>query len=618
MLADVDEVLYQADLDGRWTYLNPAWERLFGIPVAAALGQPYQKTMHPDDRAASLLSLARVVTGDAEQCRTLRRMLHADGHAITVEISARLLHADDGTAVGVTGTIVDVTGRMQSIEVAERERRRLLHVLDGSQVGVWEHREDTSEAWYSPGWAEILGYTPSELSHDHTEFSDRVHPDDRAAHAAAAKRLLTGEIDYFEIEMRMRHKLGHWVWVRTRGRVMEWADDGGPLITAGTHADVTEQVTAREALRTAQKIDAIARVAGGVAHDFNNLLNVIISSADLLAAQGDAHPADAAAGAAASTRPVAAIHAAAHRAAALTRRLLEITEQREGATSVVDINAAVREFDLIVARALTPSVALEYRLADGELPVELDRGLFADVVLNLAINAADAMPDGGVLTIATATGTDPDTGAAQVRLAVSDTGTGIEPDVQARLFEPFFSTKAHGTGLGLPLASAFARQAGGTIDVASVVGAGTTFTFAFPRSTRAVASEQATAVTAPNAGHGEHVLVVDDEGLLRELARMQLEAAGYKVSTAADAAEAKVTLDAQPSIRLVFSDVVMPGGISGLALAADIGRRHPGVQVLLTTGFADDPRRDGYHGPLLPKPYTRAALLTAVRTTLDA
>ena len=600
LIENLREVVFLTDLDGNWTFLNPAWSEMLGYPVADAVGTAYIDYVHPDDRPDSQARFVSLVDGTKEECRAVFRMLHQGGDIRWVEVTSWMFRADDGSLVGMAGTLSDVTERVAAEAELERQRRRLFTVLDGSKVGIWERNEVDDHSWFSPGWWTMLGYEPGELDSTFATFQSLVHPDDVEQHQVAASPVLCGEAEYFESELRMRHKLGHWIWIRSRGRVMKWGPDGTATVSAGTHMEITEQVAAQEALRRAQKMESLGRIAGGIAHDFNNLLAVILGSVDVI--DDPTNPS------------LAAIRSAGERAAALTRRLLDIAQQQPTAVDTVDPNAAIEHLSVLFARAVTPNIDVRYETADDVWPIEVDPGRLADAVLNLAINARDAMPAGGVLTVRTE-----NRPGDRVAITVTDTGVGISADVAERIFEPFFSTKpaGQGTGLGLSLAYAFARQSGGDISVTSHPGGGTTFTLEFPRARPAAASPAETVLPAqPLRGQGELVLVVDDEGLLRELARAQLESAGYQVVTAADGPSALDCLAERPDIRLVFSDVLMPGGLTGVELAAEVRTRFPTTRVLLTSGFTARGAGSDFDGIVLRKPYTRADLVAAVRSAL--
>ena len=612
--ADGRDVVFETDCEGRWTFLNAAWERLVGIPVDTALGTECHLLIHPDDRPASLARLVALLNGEKEDCRAIFRMVHADGSLRWTEIVARQRRDADGALVGLTGRLADVTDRVGLEQELERQRRMLATVIEGSRVGIWERDERTDAAWYSAEWATMLGYQPDEIENVHAAFMRLVHPDDLEYHRIEAAKIVSREADVFEVQLRMRHKLGHWVWIRSRGRVMEWAPDGSALVTAGTHTEINDQVVAEQAVRTAQKMEALGRIAGGVAHDFNNLLGVILGSVDLI----DPSTAGMPVAPAATQHALQVIRSATERATSLTKRLLDIAQERTGPVVVVDLERAADDAVPLIAKALPDSVTLVRRSAGVPLPIEADVGLLTDTLLNLAINARDAMPDGGTLTIRTERRAGATPSDARAAIVVSDTGVGMTTEVQQRIFEPFFSTKpqGEGTGLGLALAYAFVRQSAGTISVVSHPGEGSSFVLEFACSARPLSDHGAGRAAEPPQGGGETVLVVDDEGLLRELARSQLEAAGYRVLLATDGLAALEMLDSLPEIELVFSDVVMPGGVSGVDLASTIRTRYPDVRVVLTTGFANT-QRSPYDGHLLHKPYSRADLLNTLRTALD-
>ncbi|HWL43392.1 MAG TPA: PAS domain-containing protein [Ilumatobacter sp.] len=618
MIDNLREVVFQTDRAGNWVFLNDAWTRLFGYPVDESLGTFYQSAMHPDDQPASGARLAALLDGGKGECRAVFRMFHRNGSLRWAEITAQPLRDESGQMVGLAGTLNDVTERVITEQRLERERRRLIAAVEGTGIAVWERDVRTDEAWYSPEWARMLGYHPDEIAARQQAFLELVHPDDLAHHAREVAKSYSGEADYFEANVRMRHQLGHWVWIRTRGRVLEWSPDGTPAIAAGTHTEVTHQIAAEQAVRNAQRMAALGRIAGGIAHDFNNLLGVILGSTDLIEPDATDDATDDPAATARTAHALQVIRSATERATALTNRLLDIAQERTGTATVIDLDRAVDEGVGLIAQTLPDTIELVREPAGVELPIEVDPGLLGDSLLNLALNARDAMPTGGRLTIRTEHRPGAAPAGDRVAIVVSDTGEGIATDVQERIFEPYYSTKppGEGTGLGLALVYAFVHQWDGDITVSSHVGAGTSFVIEFPRSARPLSVAVGSSQAEPPRGRGETVLVVDDEGLLRELARVQLEAGGYRVLLAADGPAALAVVDARPDIELVFSDVVMPGGMSGFDLAAAIRARYPDARVLLTSGFADNVP-PGYEGTVLHKPYHRADLLAAVHTTLN-
>ncbi|MES0326551.1 MAG: ATP-binding protein [Gammaproteobacteria bacterium] len=389
--------------------------------------------------------------------------------------------------------------------------------------------------------------------------------------------------------------------------------------------EMAERKKAEDAQRRSQKMDAIGQLTGGIAHDFNNILAVILGNLELLEQQV---PADDK-----ILKRIAAMNKAGQRAVDLTKQLLSFSRRQATQLTVTNINQVLGEMESLLARSLTPEVEVEHQFADKLWLTEIDPGDFEDALLNLSINARDAMAGHGHLTIETRNATLDTTYCAQntgarpgqyVQLSVSDNGEGIPIEQQELIFEPFFTTKdqGKGTGLGLAMVYGFVKRSGGYINVYSEPGIGTTFRLYLPR---AYGDEQLVKLNdeqAEDLPRGqETILAVDDEALLLELTRESLEALGYRVLTASDGWQALARLDEEPSIDLLFSDVVMPGGINGYELAEQATTNRPELKVLLTSGYTEKVMaHNGYarfNENLLSKPYNRADLAERVRAILD-
>ena len=385
----------------------------------------------------------------------------------------------------------------------------------------------------------------------------------------------------------------------------------------------TEQRKLREQLQQVQRLESVGQLTGGIAHDFNNLLTVILGNAELLAESlADSE----------ELAPIAGhIEAAATRGAELTRRLLAFARRQPLEPEPVDVNTAIRELEPLLRRALGEHVEIEVTRGAGLWPAMIDAGQFESALMNLAINARDAMPDGGRLTIETANvridddyqGMHPDAKTGQyVLVAVSDTGTGIGEEDLGKVFEPFFTTKekGRGTGLGLSMVYGFIKQSEGHVGIYSEVGEGTTVKLYLPRA-HAGASTQKMSESLSNRGRGEAVLVVEDDPAVRAFAVAALEKLGYRVQTASSGAEALAVLEGGASFDLLFTDVVMPGGMSGRELAGAATELRPGLKVLYTSGYTEN--SVVHHGrldpdvQLLSKPYRRDELARRVRRVLD-
>ncbi len=420
----------------------------------------------------------------------------------------------------------------------------------------------------------------------------------------------TGSVNHREL--KMRHKDGHTLWI-----VWSAVRHVNPRGEATVHA-VFEDVTARKRLEAelvhAQKMDAIGRLAGGVAHDFNNLLSVIIGNGDLLLRE---------LGESSEQREYAEeIYAAAGRAAEVVRQLLAFSRKQELVPRVLDLNHLVAGTEKLLRRLIGERIRLRTVLSPAIGRVRADPAQLEQVLVNLVVNARDAMPNGGELTVSTeATPKETEDcrleGKRVVHLVVCDTGEGMDEATRARIFEPFFTTKpeGRGTGLGLSTVYGIAQQSGGCVCVKSALGKGSVFTVCLPELDPAEEEAELDGPAASAPGRGERVLVVEDEQTVRRVLVRVLCDAGYQVLEAADGAQA---LELEAGLRggrldLLLSDVVMPGQ-TGPELAVELRRRRPDLKVLFVTGYSENP--PGTKAPVLHKPFRAGELLAAVRGAL--
>jgi len=484
---------------------------------------------------------------------------------------------------------------------------------------------DGTIVYESPALRRILGYELEEL--EGASLMAYVHPDDVGAVAQAMQSALGAPLTLHRIQLRTRAKDGTYRHLETVGMARP-GDDGALQFIVNTR-DITDRLATEAALaasearlRQAERLEAVGRLAGGVAHDFNNILTIIRGCAASLARPGGpgASPGE-------RLRVVGELQRAVDQGAAFAQRLLSVGRGLPLERLVVELDAVVGRIAPLVRRTLGEERALVLELGAGEAAIQVDPVLIEQVVLNLATNAADATERGGSLMLRTAAVTwdQPPPGFPEappgdyVLLAAQDTGCGMPPDVVEHAFEPFFTTKeGRGTGLGLATVYGAVRQAGGFVQIASVVGQGTTVEAAFPR-TRAPLSRAAGRDALPR-GRGETVLLVDDEPSLLRFVGLALEHAGYAVLTARGAPEAlAVAAGHQGSIDLLVADVVMPG-TPGPELAAQLVESFPELRVLFMSGHAtDELRRYGLpaDAPLLPKPFTAADLTARLRSLLD-
>jgi len=475
-------------------------------------------------------------------------------------------------------------------------------VLEATGVGLYQRDLTTNRSTSSRSLTTLL-----ELGDDPTleELRQRLPPDDREALLAATNRALADRADY-HLDVKVTLSSGAVRDIYARGRVTSDAQ-GKPERLMGAFIDVTERRLLEAQLRQAQKMEIIGRMSSGVAHDFNNLLTVIAGYARFLEPELTNEV---------MQKDLEEILKAVDRATSLTRQLLAFSRKRARELTVFDVNALITDLSSMTRRLLGEHVTLITTLDPTAPPIHGDRGQVEQALLNLAINARDAMPRGGELRISTSAIAD--AAGAWSSIAVADTGTGMSPDVQAQIFEPFFTTKPEGKGTGLGLATVLAivNECGGRISVDSVPGQGATFTIALP-ATSAHVTERAIDRTI-TVGGTERVLLVEDDEAVRELSQSILERAGYVVSTAASVAEAIAVLDHEP-IDAMVSDVVIVGG-TGWDIYHQAARTRPELRVLFVSGYALDAldtQSLGTHAAFLPKPFTAASLLQRLRSLLD-
>ncbi len=489
-------------------------------------------------------------------------------------------------------------------------------------VGLWDWDLRTNRVYYSPEWKRQIGYEPDEVSDDFSEWQSRVHPEDLDRCLATVQHYLANPGPSYGLEFRFRHKNGSYRHILAHASLQR-DERGQPVRMLGSHVDVTAHTELQSQFLQAQKMESVGRLAGGVAHDFNNLLTAINGTADLamLGLRED----DPLLG------DLREIRRAGDRAAALTRQLLAFSRKQVLEPAVLSLTTLIADLERMLRRLISEDVTLEIASEPDLGQVKADPGQLEQVLVNLVVNARDAMPQGGTVRIATRNvdldeaftrmhpGVPP---GAYVELAVSDTGAGMDEATAERIFEPFFTTKGAGKGTGLGLSTVFGivTQSGGSIHVASEPGCGTRFTIHLPRVS---AGDTVVRHSPPQpvGGGTETVLVVEDEDGLRKVAVRALTAAGYRVLVAANGADALQLLEREPRpVHLMLTDVIMPG-MSGRELADRLQGIRPATRVLFTSGYAPDVIT--HHGALdedlhfIGKPYTIAELKAKVRQVLD-
>ncbi|OFW40858.1 MAG: hypothetical protein A3F70_17220, partial [Acidobacteria bacterium RIFCSPLOWO2_12_FULL_67_14] len=511
------------------------------------------------------------------------------------------------------------TSRNQADEAIRISEERIRFALHSAHVGIWDMDYTSGVLRWSDVMETQYDLSPGTFGGTFEAFIERVHPEDRASVLDIVGNAMKTRAD-FSMLNRTTWSDGTVRWLSGAGRVV--LDAGGhPLRAIGISQDVTERRALEAQFQQAQKMEAVGRLAGGVAHDFNNLLTVILGFCDLLLADGS--PDD-------PRRPdIAEIHKAGMRAADLTRQLLAFSRKQIIEPTLLDLNAVLTDMRPMLGRLIKEDVKVLFHVAPRLAGITADRGQVEQVVVNLAVNAQDAMPQGGTLTIETAN-IDLDehytamhfdvTPGPFVVLTVTDSGTGMTPDVREHLFEPFFTTKevGKGTGLGLATIHGIVARSGGSVSVYTEVGLGTSFKVYFPQ---AAAEAVAARPTAPALVQGgtERVLVVEDAEGLRDLTKRLLERQGYTVVVAANAEDARRRFEEAPC-DVLLTDVVMPGS-SGPELSRQLVKLSPGLKVIYMSGYTDEAIVQ--HGVLKPgivflhKPFSAVALGQKIREALD-
>jgi PAS domain S-box-containing protein len=547
-----------------------------------------------------------------------------------VAVEAMRAGAQDYVTKGNLGRLVPAIERELRDSAVRRERKRAEEALARSQTtyrslvedspfGIFQSAADGRLIAVNPALVSMLGYdSEAELLRQNMATDVYVDPGQRPrlVEAALKSGTLTAEVQW-------RRKDGKPITVRAIGRVVRDAQGQVEFFNAIVE-DITERQLLEAQYRQAQKMESVGRLAGGVAHDFNNVLTAIFGYADLVLEE--LPPASAA------RQDVEEIRKAADRAAALTRQLLAFSRQQLLAPVVVSVNELVQDIDKMLRRLVKADIELRLALARDAGNFRADPGQLQQVLMNLVVNARDAMPDGGKLLIETSNVELTEQYAEQhqavvpgsyVMLAVSDTGSGMDAETKARIFEPFFTTKekGQGTGLGLSTVYGIVKQSEGYVWVYSEPGRGTTFKLYFPRVGEPAEALVAPRETATLTGT-ETILLAEDDAMVRPLAKSLLDKLGYTVLEAENADAALAVASAHPGpIHLLVSDVVMPGA-SGRELARRLAETRPDTPVLYVSGYTDD--AIVHHGMLEPglhflqKPFTPAALARKVREVLDA
>ncbi|MBN8897067.1 MAG: PAS domain S-box protein, partial [Rhodospirillales bacterium] len=610
----VDYSMFMLDPSGLVVNWNAGAERIKGYRAEEIVGRHFSTFYTKEDRAAGLPFRALEQAGREGRFEGEGLRVRKDGSRFWASVVLDAIRDETGALIGFAKITRDITERIaaqNALRDSERQFRLLVSgVVDYAVFMLDPNGVVTS---WNQGGERIKGYKPHEIIGQH--FSRFYTDQDRAAGVPAAALYRATTEGRYEAEGWRVRKDGNLFWASVVVDAIR--DDNGVLVGfAKITRDVTERREAQRALQEAnerlahaQKMDALGQLTGGIAHDFNNLLTIISGQAQILRRHAREN--------AGALRSAEAIEKAAARGEALTRRLLAFSRAQHLRPEIVDVAAMGASLETILSGSLTGSIELVVSVQPDVWPVVADAAEFELALVNLALNARDAMPEGGrlALTARNVTLVPGELGLALagdfVAVTMADTGVGIPPDLLTKVFEPFFTTKppGKGTGLGLAQTYGFAHQSGGAVTVESDVGHGTRITLFLPRA--AATGTEAPAEPAPEQQGAARILVVEDNPEVAVVSARMLEELGHRVHVVHGGEAALVALDEAGAFDLVFTDVVM-AGMDGIALANAIRARHPTMPILLTSGFTKSETRPVENWPLLRKPIGLAELNRAI------
>ena len=608
------------DLDGRYQIVNKPYADRFGMEADEMIGRTMFDISRVSARAEELTAIEQGVAENGGVVTTELTLTGAGGKQENFIVLKFPTYSDNGDVAGIGTFAIDITTQKQTEEALKKSERLLRSIFDNSPSAITMKGLDGRYQLVSRHIQDWYGTSAFNVE---ATTADEVFPEPIATWATkqdqdvvTQNRTLVVETDHI-----FRDGTVHRVVI---SKFPVPGSDGKPVGIGSIVTDVTAQRKSEEQLRQAQKMEVVGQLTGGVAHDFNNLLGVIIGNLDFLKStiEGDTR----------STKLIENAMKAAHNGAELNRRLLAFSRKQPLAPKLLELNDHVAGMYDILARSLGENINITTTYCAELWPCIADPAQVESALLNLAVNARDAMPDGGVLKLETRNveiQSGPDRPAPNlepglyIMLSVSDTGMGMPPEVLEHAFEPFFTTKdvGKGSGLGLSMVFGFARQSGGDVSIQSVSGSGTTVSLFLPKAdVTDIVVEQSAEEFQPRSC-GETILVLEDNPEMMEVCQRFLRNLGYDAIAAENGRAAKAILDREPHIDALLCDVVLPGELSGPEFAQTFMQRYPAGRVLFISGYTPDglnfPAGIESNGTLLQKPFTKAQLALRLRAVLD-
>ncbi|HWI89610.1 MAG TPA: PAS domain S-box protein [Sphingomicrobium sp.] len=610
----VDYAIYMLDTDGYVTSWNAGAERIKGFRSEEIVGQHFSTFYTEEDGQAGMPQKVLDTARREGKYEGEGWRVRKDGSRFWASVVVDRINRENGELVGFAKITRDTTDKRQAQQALLEAERRFRILVEGvTDYAIFMLDPEGRVTNWNTGAQRIKGYSPDEIVGEH--FSRFYTPEEFDAGVPAKALETARETGRYEAEGWRVRKDGSRFWASVVLDAIH--DDKGKLIGfAKITRDMTEKREAqlrlqesREQLFRSQKIEALGQLTGGLAHDFNNLLTAILGASDLaLRNLGDEER---------LKRMLDGIRNSAQRGASITKQLLAFARAQQLEIKTIDLKSFLMDITTLIRPSIRSNIELVTEISDHVWNIDTDAGALELALLNLAFNARDAMPQGGSLKLSANNqllkGKPEGLRGEYVALRVCDTGEGMSREVMERVFEPFFTTKSYGegTGLGLSQVFGFAKQVGGAVTVESRPGEGSTFAIYLPASRGAVAAE----IRLEDGKALGRVLVVEDDMLVAELAAGMLNELGFEAVVTHSAKEALERLSGEQRPTLVFTDVVMPGGISGIELARKVRDRFPELPVLLTTGYSE--QVTGAHGfPVLQKPYQLDSLADALGKVL--
>ncbi len=617
---DQHAIVSIADVEGTITYVNDRLCKISGYTKEELIGQNHRLINSGEKNETYWQQMYRTISSGEVWSDVIRNRAK-DGHFFWVDATILPLMGKNNKPRSYISIRTDVTKRKQAEEKVQASEERFRNLANLLPEALYETDADLKVTYANQCALDMFGITEDDLNRGLYSL-DLFAPEERArAQQNFIKRVNSEDLGIAEYQAIKKDGSVFPVILHASNITRNNEITG----MRGVIVNITESKQAEQALRRSQKMDALGQLTGGIAHDFNNILNIILGNLELLNQEIPENDK--------TQKRVQNIQKSAQRAAELTRQLLSFSGHHAEDVIITDINPLIEEMKNLLIHSITPQVEIEWHLAKDLWPTEIAPGDFEDVLLNLVINARDAMSGSGRLKIETLNiclddkyneNTLDIKPGDYVQLTINDSGEGMSPEQLDHIFEPFYTTKEQGkgTGLGLAMVFGFIQRSNGHIKVDSKPGAGTTFRLYLPRAQKTIQ----TVTTSPEISDrtlptgNETILIVDDEKALRELAEELLQNLGYRVLTAENGQKALEVLTQEPDIDLLLSDVIMPGGINGYQLAERATTDYPELKVLLASGYTEKvSSKENYNhlnADLLAKPYSQAELAQKVRDTL--